>query len=873
MTANLGAGVDLLERTAALATLEAALADVEAERAGRLLFVGGEAGVGKTVLLRRFADDVRGRSRVVWGAWDALTTPQPLGPLIEIAEGTGGELEQLVAGEALPHHVVTALSFELGSSRPAVAVMEDAQWADEATLDVLRVLARRLDSIPILVIVSYRDDQLDVSHPLRLLLGDLATRDRTSRLGIERLSSAAVASLAAPYDVDPDALYALTGGNPFFATEVLAGGGGQLPESVRDAVLARAGRLSPAGRQLIEAAAVVPGGVELWLLEEIAGDAAGSLDEVVAAGMLAEAGDGVAFRHELARQAVAESLPPNRRLSLHRRVLAALTSQQRPDLARVAHHAEAAGDREAVLRFAPAAAVRAAELGAHREAAAQYSRALRSADSAPPDVRADLLERLAYELFLIDASDAAIGSLEDAIAFRRASADSRGEAVAHTALANVLWCPGRTEEAIAAARTAIAMLEHEPPGHELAMAWCMLTQLLKDQEDGEGTRTAGARALDLAGQLGDPRARVNALTSVAAMELLQGDENGRAGLDEAMQLATDSGFDEAIGRVWVHVAWTAMRRRSYAEADTAISSGLEHCRAHGLDLHALYLTGYRTLWLLDRGHWDEAVALSEEMLRDTSVSRLPRLIGLVTTGLVRARRGEPGGREHAEDALRLAAPTGELQRIGPAAAACAEAAWLEGDNEAVDEATAPALELAERRGADWVTGELLDWRRRAGLPAGAVPAAAKPYAAAAAGDWAEAARFWQSQGCDYAAALALGDAPDEERLRTAHEELLALGAPAAAAVVARRLRERGARGLRRGPRATTRANPAGLTARELEVLGLVAEGMQNSEIAQRLYLSERTVDHHVSAVLRKLGVRTRGQAAAAAARSGLTSIR
>ena len=812
---------------------------------------------------------------MLWGAWDALFTPQPLGPLLDIAETTGGELRDLVAGEARPHDVVAAFVRELGSARPTVVVAEDAQWADEATLDVLRLLAGRLDGIPALVIVTYRDDELDVAHPLRIVLGDLATRGRTDRVRLTPLSLAAVARLAAPYGVDAAALHAVTAGNPFFVTEVLAGAEGRLPVTVRDAVLARAGRLTPDARRLLEAVAVVPGEAELWLLDRLAGDATASLEEALASGMLAPTPTGVSFRHELARLAVADSLAPNRRLALHRRTLAALAScdERERDLARLAHHAEAAGDRGEVLRFAPAAAVRAAELGAHREAASQYARALRVAAGEAPEVRADLLERLAQESFLIDATDDAIAALESAIACHRERADTRGEATALTALANVLWCPGRIEEAIDAARSAIAMLERDAPGRDLAMAWCTLAQLLKDLEDAEGMRDAAARALAIAEQLADVGTRVHALTTVGAMALLQGDDAGRAQLDEAMRLAATAGLDEAIGRAWVHVVWVATRRRAYADADAALAAGLEHCGEHGLDLHALYLTGYRALWLLDQGRWDEAVVCAEDVLRDTGVSRPPRVLGLVVTGLVRARRGEPGGRERLDEALRIALPSDELQRIAPAAVARAEAAWLEGDRAGVDSATAGALALAGRRRAGWVTGELLDWRRRAGLSGGPVPVEARPYAAAAAGDWAAAAAFWEEQGCDYAAALALADAGEENPLRRAHETLLGLQATAAAAVVTRRLRERGARGVRRGPQAATQKNPAGLTAREMEVLGLVAQGMRNGDIAVRLYLSQRTVDHHVSAILRKLDVRTRGQATAEALRLGLAGHR
>jgi DNA-binding CsgD family transcriptional regulator len=247
-------------------------------------------------------------------------------------------------------------------------------------------------------------------------------------------------------------------------------------------------------------------------------------------------------------------------------------------------------------------------------------------------------------------------------------------------------------------------------------------------------------------------------------------------------------------------------------------------------------------------------------------STTPRIHALVVLGLIRARRGDPGADEVLDEAWRLAAPTGELPRLGPVAEARAEAAWLAGDDAAVAEATGDALALARDRGQPWLIGSLATWRRRAGLGVEAAVEAAAPFALQLAGKWAEAAARWAEVGCPYEAALALADGDDEPSLRRALDELQTLDARAAAAVVARRLRGRGATRLPRGPRPATRSNVANLTARQLEVLALVGEGMRNREIAARLVVSERTVDHHVAAILRKLEVSTRGQAAARAAR-------
>src|SRR5262245_1071404 len=385
----------LLERADELSTLAEALPEVGRARRGQIVLVGGEAGVGKTSLLRQFRDGPANGTRVLAGGCDPLFTPRPLGPLLAVAHECGGELETVVESGAMPYEVVSALARELGARVPTVFVLEDAHWADEATLDVLRLPARRVETLPALVLASYRDDELDRTHPLRIVLGELATSRTVARMKLSRLSPEAVTQLAEPYAVDADELYRTTGGNPFFVVEALAAETDGIPETVRDAVLARAARLGPEAKTLLDAVAVVPPRAELWLLDALADEPAGRLEQCLGSGMLELAPGGVAFRHELARLAVEESVAPHTKVELHRRALAALADPPAgpPDLARLAHHAEAAGDVDAVLRYAPAAGARAACLGSYREAAAQYARALRFGDGLPAAGRAELLEQ------------------------------------------------------------------------------------------------------------------------------------------------------------------------------------------------------------------------------------------------------------------------------------------------------------------------------------------------------------------------------------------------------------------------------------------------------------------------------------------------
>jgi DNA-binding CsgD family transcriptional regulator/tetratricopeptide (TPR) repeat protein len=760
----------------------------------------------------------------------------------------------VVEREAMPHEVAAALVKELRARGPAVFVLEDVHWADEATLDVLRLLARRVESVPALVVATYRDE-LDRTHPLRLVLGEVATGGAVRRLKLAPLSRRAVEELARPHDVDADELYDKTGGNPFFVVEALAAGAAHIPDTVRDAVLARAAQLGNDARALLEAVAVAAPRAELWLLEAIAADVLGALEECVAGGILAAGGASVSFRHELARLAVEESIALDRKVELHRRTLAALAEPPagKPDSARLSHHADAAGDVDAVVRFAPLAAARAAALGAHREAAAQYARALRFSDRLSLEERAELAEARSRACYLTDQSDAAVEAIEDALRCRRSLGRALEEGNSLRWLSQILWCPGRTADSERTGREAVALLETLPPSRELAEAYANLAAITGAGARRDDAIWWGVQALELAEQLGDAEIAVNAL---GALGIVEPWEHGRAKLERCLERAQRAGLVEQTGRTYVLLAAAASHARAHAAARRYTKAGLEFCSEMGLELFRAYVLAYRARSELDQGRWDDATESASAVLRAERTSVTPGIVASTVIGLVRARRGDPDPRTPLDDAWRLAEPTAELPRLGPVAVARAEAAWLAGDAGGVDAATAGVLPLA--LGLDpRLLAELVTWRRRAGL---------EPDGGGAATDWA-------ALGCPYEAALARADSGGDDDLRLALDELQELGAHAAAAIVMRRLRELGARGVRRGPRPATRSNPAGLTARELEVLALLTDGLRNAEIASRLVVSQRTVGHHVGAILRKLDVQTRMQAGAEATRRGIVAPR
>jgi DNA-binding CsgD family transcriptional regulator len=859
----------LLERDAPLSMLEAELAAVRRSRRGRLILLGGEAGVGKSAVVQAFCASID-PVRVLRGACDPLTTPRPLGPLIDIAEQTGGELAALVGRGTGPSAVHGVLATELARLAPCVVVLEDLHWADEATLDVLRLLARRIETLPAVVVATFRDD-LDRDHPLRIALGELPT-STVRRLPLASLSAGAVAQLAAPYGVDPGELYRRTGGNPFFVTETLAAGDAVLPATVRDAVLARAARLDREARDLLDVVAIVPTSAELWLLEGLTGGNLEPLDRCISSGMLRAGAGSVAFRHEIARVAVESDVPPARALALHRAALATLSAAPNAsvDLAHMAHHAEQAGDADAVLRYAPAAGDRAAELGSHREAAAQFARALRFAAGLKEDSRARLLERRSYECYLTGAIEESLEARREAMAEYQSRSDRLREGDAHRWLSRLSWIAGRNRDAEAHAVRAVELLQGPPPGRELAMAYSNMAQLRMLADDLQGTRVWGARAIGLAEAIQETEILVHALTNVGTAESRAGEPAGTEKLERGLRMALAAGLEEHVARAYTNLSCMEIIARDYAAADRHLTAGIAYCQDRDLDSWRMYMSGWQTRFQLEQCRWDDANALATVVATRPGVAAPSRLTPLVVIGRLRARRGDPDPWEQLDEAAALAEEIGEPQRLLPVAAARAEARWLAGETALIAGETDNALEQAGRGRLVGELAEILLWRRRAGLENPPPPAGlAEPFGLELAGEYERAAQAWAALGCRYEAALALLQSSEPAHLRDSLAELEQLGARRAASHAARLLRRRGVRDLPRGPRASTRSNPRGLSDRELEVLGLVADGMRNAQIAERLVISRKTVDHHVSAILGKLLVSSRTEAVAAASRLGI----
>ncbi|MET7692861.1 AAA family ATPase [Streptomyces sp. NPDC005483] len=882
----------ILEREPELARLASAAREA-ADGAGSVVLVFGEAGIGKSSLVRALPDHLPDGTRILVGECDDLATRRPLGPFRDLIGSVGGELAGAVAEGGDRHRVHEALLEEL---RGAVLVVEDVHWADEASLDALRFLVRRTERLPALLVLTYRDDELSREHPLRHLLGQVSRAPRVHRLPLARLSLDAVRTLSAGR-VDPAQVYAVTNGNPFFVSEIVAAGGtGEVPPTVVDAVLARLRGLPGATVDALEQLAVVPSAVERPLVDALltggvlaAPEHGGPLAAEVAApaadrrrpltdgvsvlaaaeqrGLLTVTPERVAFRHELIRRAVADSLPAARRIGLDRAVLAALVARPGSDAARVVHHAAQAGDQDAIARYGPDAAKDASSAGAHREAAAQLRLVLRERHRYAPAELADLLERYAVESYTIADSAAAVAAQREAVALRRALGDTLALGADLRWLSRIHWWAGNADQAQEAAREAVTVLEHAGDDRLLALAVSNTAQLRMLSERYAEAVEHGERAIALARKADDPAILAHALNNVGTARWRSGDPGGREQLEESLDVALTAGEVEHACRSYANIIWTLLDNLQYDEADAFLPPAMELAdRAEHLGF-LNYLHVELAMRRLAAADWGDAEKHAEYGMHDFVPARCPALTVLAR---VRIRCGRPGADELLTEAWEIAVGTKELQRTGPVAVARAESAWLRGDTKGLIEAAAPVHAQASRLPGAPYRAELGYWLSKAGHP---VPPddSGHPYALQARGQWHRAAARWQAAGCPYEHAAALAESPDPARKLEALAAFDALGAEPAARMLRAELRRLGVRHIPRGPLAATRENPAGLTERQLQVIRLLAEGLTNAEIAARLVVSVRTVDNHVRAVLDKLGAPGRRQAVVRAAELGLLS--
>ncbi len=849
----------ILERRAPLAEL-AGLLDQTASAGGRVVLVRGEAGIGKSTLVTQFLLDVRERAHTLLGACDDLLTAQPLGPIWDIARLEPSLVQPLTDGNR--RAVMEAVHDVLSRKRPTILVLEDTQWADDATLDLIKFLGRRIARLNGLLILTYRDGEVDVDHPLRQVIGTLPPQS-LRRISLNRLSAVAVASMIGSNAFDVDEVLALTGGNPLFLTEVLASGTETVPLSVRDAVLARASKVSPTGRQVLDLVSVVPGHVAMWLVDEIVHPAMEHVAECARYGLLRVDDDAVWFAHELQRRAIESSLSPSARRSLNRQVLNALGGSGDP--AMLVHHATEANDVNAIVAFAPRAARSAMAMESTTEAVAHFRRLAPYLEHIAVVERADILADWAAQEHYLD-NPQSLDLFASAIELQRSAGDARRLARTLTAASRANRSNGRPAEALSYSTEAVELLEPYGPSPDLARSLGDRAFLEFDYVDNdESVLPLLNRAMSAAAEAGDDESMIRALSVKAQVAYSRGDLSAIGPIEECLHRAELAGDHWGELTALSNMAGMFGDVRDIARAtdfvrrarDTAARYDIRHMELLSQAMHAEFL-----LW---KGDWEGAENAATDALGSSAhVEALATRV----LGTIQARRGRNEARTGIFRMWSFVQPGESRFVVDPAAAAMAEYLWLSGENnpELVERLT-EILATGVAVGKPWPSGPLAFWMWKLGLLTNPPDGTADSYAWIIHGEYTKSAQYWREKGIPYEEGLALMHGSETEQI-SAIRTFEDLGAVAVANKVRRALLDQGAR-VPRGKSFATRDHAAGLTARQAEVLALLAQGHTNTKIADELFVSYRTVENHVSAILMKLDVATRDAAVASARDRGI----
>jgi predicted ATPase len=650
--------MELLERQQALATLVDAREATERGR-GRVVFVTGEPGIGKTSLVARFLRDLRGDARVLFGTCDDLSIPRPLGPIRDLIGNVSTPLEHALSGGAPPHEIHGLVIAELEREPwPTVLVVEDVHWADEATLDLLTVVGRRIGPLPALLVLTFRGGEAPPGHPLHTTVGAIPA-GRSTVLELAPLSENAVASLAG---ADAAEVYAATGGNPFYVTELLTSrSAAELPRSVANAVLGRASRLDEPSRRLVELVSVVPGRVSTDLLDAVMPEWAAAAEEAERRQLLDVDPTSVRFRHELARNAIRATVPIAARRRLHAEIVQVLLAAN-ADPADVVHHAEAAGAEDVVADYALVAARRAAALESNREAYSHYRRAATFIDRLPRAEQASVLEELATAAFVVGRIEDASPPIERAIALRAELGDHEALGRCTRLLSRFHWFAGEGIQAREKAREAIAILEPLGESVERARAYSAMSQLAMLAEDAAEALAWGDRALDLASRLGDEATRAHALVNVASAKV-QLDHLDDGAMLEAHRVADAAGSRHEAARALSNLGFAMLRWVQPDRAARYARQAVDYAERHEEHQYRSYATTVGAWVRLRAGDWDDAERITRGEI-DRGINVVQLLANTVLTELA-VRRGDPDASERLADLTAQADRTRELQRVGP----------------------------------------------------------------------------------------------------------------------------------------------------------------------------------------------------------------
>lgn len=860
----------LVERDEFMTSLQAHFENVVGGE-GHCILLSGEAGIGKTALVKAFCKKQAGNCTIYQGACDGLFTPRPLAPLYDILWQVSKERWPFPPYNEERSVLFASLLQELSVKKGKfLMVFEDIHWADEGTLDFIRFFVRRIYQLPCLFILTYRNDEIYSGHSLRNVLGQLPP-DSFTKMVLTPLSKQAVMEMATKKGYSGEDVYSISEGNPFYVNEILASYSPGVPDNIKDAILCVYESQAEGTKNAWQIFSVIPEGLEVERFAKIKSSWFDAMDHCFAMSVLVVQKNKVVFKHELYRRTIEESLSPNRRIELNKMVLKLFLDslEENGEIERIIHYAKNANEKQLVGRYAPEAARKAASAGAHKEAAKLFLTAIDYFEGSDAGLLAEFYEAYAHECYLSNQLKEAIHFTEKLLSHRKATADTEKTADCLRYLSWLCWFDGKGKLAEEFAGQAFELLNDRQLSRSKAMAFSNKLHLKIQKDELNECIQLGEKELEMANELNDKELISCALNNWGTAQLFvpRLRQNGMALLQQSLDLALGHAYHEQVALVYINLGNSLVRMKEYAEARKILGTGVRYCEERDLNCWTAYFLSLKARMELETGNWGEAWNIADNLLRNEHQPAITKITPLIIAGRLKMRKGEDA-LELLMEAKDLSFKTMELQRILPSLVGLLEYEWLSSQPVIEKNEFETTNLLLQRGGIEQEKKEFDYWMRKSGRNASSMEPAGEAYDCSSVAKALKASDFWEKSGCPFEQALFLFEAGDEDK-RKAMAMMQDLGATTVHEKFKQEMRNLGIRNIPRGLRSSTRSNAAFLTGREMDVLQLLKEDLQNKEIAAQLYISAKTVDHHISSILFKLEATTRSKAVSSALRRGI----
>jgi DNA-binding CsgD family transcriptional regulator len=863
--------MELIERAGFLASMQQTFQNVDAGE-GHCIFVSGEAGIGKTSLVKKFCNTLKNRYNIYQGTCDALFSPRPLAPLYDILLQVWNNLPEYSTDIRERTKLFTEFFFEIKNKKEvSVIVFEDIHWADEATLDFIKFFARRITQLQCLFILTYRDNEIDSRHPLRNTLGQL-NPDSFTRLQLLPLSKEAVEKMAEEKGYKGEDVYTISGGNPFYVNEILASYSLGVPDNIKDSILSVYNRVDGKTKEVWQILAVLPTGLETKYLEKMEPCYAPEIETSLELKILVPKNDVIFFKHELFRRTIESALSPLLKINLNKRILDLFQDsfEKNGEIERIIHHAKNANEYVIVERYSPLAAKRAACIGAHIEAAKLYLTAIEYYRDSDKDKLIELYECYAYECYLTNQVKEAIIYEQKSLNLLKEKNDVEKIGNSMRFLSRLWWYNGNRKKAETFAGEAIDILSKQPSSSAKAMAFSNMSHLkmLADQTD--ECIHWGNKAIAMAKELGNEEILSHALNNVGdvRMRIPSSKQKGIELLKQSLEIALKNSYHEHAARAYSNLISSAIVVKEYALAKEILDTGIPYCEERNLDSWTTLMLSEKARLNFETGNWKEAFHIADNLIKNEERIPLAKINALMVVTRIKTRRGDGDILPLLLEAKAIALEAMELQSIIPAIVSSLEYEWITAKNILEKKVLDDVINMVYEMGNIYTNSEFAYWLAKTGKQVIQLREIYEGYDMSNLAKAHKAAALWKQLCCPYEEALALFEGNETDK-KLAIEVMHNLGADAVYEKMKFKMRASGIKSIPRGMRQSTKSNPANLTTRELDILQLLKEGLQNKEIGERLFISPKTVDHHISSIFFKLDVNSRTKAVQEAARMRL----